>query len=142
MKQTILMVGVLLSLTGNGWASETYSCESSMPRGHASVTIESSAGKDTPSTITMRFHNDALGAAFDGSFDVTYFDPVLDDAVQADGVFLAGKSRINASIQGSLKAVDGSVVLTVYASGDHRIEYGYGLWLECSKTGAAPASIK
>ena len=123
---------VMAASTDSKASTVTQTCRGNtrVPSGKFILNVESD--QDGPSVITVKFHNNGLNETFVGVFNVTGFQASTGN-VMAKGAFQGENAQIPAGIQGSLAAnQSGNIQLTAYTSADHRIEYGYGLWLVCN----------
>jgi len=119
----------MILTSGLAHAAEVYQCQNGLPKGESLVSVV--YGPNGPALIKVKLHNDGLNEEFDGIFSVTGFESTNGSFI-AEGAFKASPAQIKATIQGSfLLQQNGYIYLDVNASGDNRIEYGYGLDLAC-----------
>jgi hypothetical protein len=129
MKTLLILSSLMVIALAPQAHAETCQGKTHVPAGEFSWTAES--GANGPSSIRLKFHNDALDEDFSGTLHIGYFDP-KSGGIVGKGVLRNASGNVEAGIQGSLSPDEaGEIVLAVYAQGDHRIEYGYGLWLSC-----------
>lgn len=112
-------------------SAEMTSCQgkTNTPDGEFSLIVK--YGASGPTLIDVKFHNTHLNEDFVGTFQVTQYQS-SNHGLAGNGVLKGLGANIDASIQGSLSSGQaGALHLSIYAGGDDRIEFGYGLHLIC-----------
>lgn len=111
---------------------QNYNCEAMLPEGTVSMAIKTE--EEGPKLVNIEYHNTAMNQIFAGTLNVTGFSKQPHYLVAFGGLQAQDGEDIPVSIQGSLTPnKNDQLVLSMYANRDHRIEYGYGNHLVCTK---------
>jgi hypothetical protein len=133
MKTLALALGLILFTSAAQAQGITVLCQSSVPLSTALITI--ARGENSTASFQVILRNHSSNQTYRGEFNGQVDTSIARGVIAKGYLTSVNGDQIQAFLQGQLApSSNGVLPFSINAKGDHRIEFGYGLNMECKKT--------